>query len=104
LKLRDKIVIWPANLDSTKSRKAGRKLARGFAVQSPKLEELREASKRLSLEAEPTLGKARPSAWWEKLGYLTVNKKGSRTSILRSLSEEVKQTRRARAASDKERK
>ena len=104
MKLRGKIVVWPANLDSTKTRKTGRKLARGYAVQSPKLEELHEASKRLALEAEPTTGKARPSSWWEKLGYMTINKKGNRTAILRSLAEEVKQIRRARAASEKDRK
>jgi len=104
MKQHGKIVIWPANLDSTKTRKAGRKLAKGLAVQSPKLEELSEASKRLSLEAEPTHGKSRPSSWWEKLGYMTVNKKSSRTVILRSLSEEIKQIRRARAASEKDRR
>jgi signal recognition particle subunit SRP19 len=104
LKLHGKIVVWPANLDSTKSRKEGRKLAKGLAVQTPRLDEISEASKRLSLDIEHVPAKARPADWWEKGGYLTVPKKGTRTELLRSLADGVKEIRSAKRATEKERR
>jgi signal recognition particle subunit SRP19 len=100
LKLHGKVVVWPANLDSTKSRKTGRKLAKGAALQTPRLEEINEAAKKLSIEAELVPGKARPSTWWEKGGYLTFPKNEKRNVLLRSLASEI---RKARAAREKER-
>lgn len=97
-------MVWPANLDSTKSRKNGRKLAKGLAVQAPRLDEISEASKRLSLEVEPVPAKSRPANWWEKGGYLTVAKKGSRTELLRSLADEIKVVRSTRSAPEKDRR
>jgi signal recognition particle subunit SRP19 len=104
MKQHGKIVVWPANLDSTKSRKQGRKLTKGHGVQTPRLDELSEASKRLALEVEPTPGKSRPSSWWEKGGYLTVVKKGRRTQILRSLADGVRQIRNAKKLVEKEKR
>jgi signal recognition particle subunit SRP19 len=99
LKLPGKLVVWPANLDSTKSRKTGRKLAKGAAVQTPRLEEINDAAKKLSLEPELVTGKSRPSTWWEKGGYAIFPKNGMRTAMLRSLASEI---RKARAAREKE--
>jgi len=99
LKLRGKIVIWPASIDSTKSRRKGRKLPKSAALQSPRLEEISGAAKRLSLEPELVPGKSRPSTWWEKGGYLIFPKNEYRMTLLRSLASEV---RKARAARDKE--
>jgi signal recognition particle subunit SRP19 len=100
LKLHGKIVVWPANLDSTKTRKTGRKLTKGAGLQSPRLEEINDAAKRLSLEPELVPGKSRPSTWWEKGGYLIFPKNEKRTVLLRSLASEA---RKARVAREKER-
>ena len=96
MKLREKIVVWPANIDSTKPRKAGRKIAKGAALQTPRLEEINEAAKKLSLEVELVPGKSRPSTWWEKGGYLIFPKSEKRTQLLRSLASEVRKIRSAR--------
>lgn len=104
MKQHGKIVVWPANLDSTKSRKQGRKLAKGHGIQTPRLDELSDASRRLSLEVEPTPGRSRPSSWWEKTGYLTVVKNGTRTQILRSLADEVRHLRNAKKPVEKDRR
>jgi signal recognition particle subunit SRP19 len=101
LKLHRKIVVWPANLDSSKSRRAGRKLAKASAVQAPRLDEISDALKRLSLEPEPAPAKALPSSWWEKGGYAVVPKEGSKTTILRSLGSEIKKARAAKAVQEK---
>jgi signal recognition particle subunit SEC65 len=77
---------------------------KGQAVQAPRLDELIEASKRLSLEAESTPGKARPGIWWEKSGYLILPRHEKKNELLRSLSSEVRKIRAAKSAQDKERK
>jgi len=101
LKLNGKAVIWPANLDSTKSRKEGRKLAKGPALQIPRMEELRDAANQLSIEHEIVAGKSRPNAWWEKGGYLIVPKATPQSKLLRSLASEI---RKQRATKEKDKR
>lgn len=95
------MVVWPANLDSSKSRKAGRKLTKASGVQLPRLEEINEAAKRLSMEAEIVHGKSRPSSWWEKGGYAILPKNGAKGTTLRSLASEIKKTRGAKIAQER---
>ena len=97
MKLDGKIIVWPANLDSTKTRLEGRKIPKGQSVQAPRVDELAEAARRLSVEAEITPQKSRPRNWWEMTGYITVSMRGSRPELLRSLAGEV---RRIRASKD----
>lgn len=104
MKLQGKIVVWPANLDSTKSRKEGRKLTKAYTVQLPKLDEIGEASQRLSLNAELVPRKSRPANWWEKGGYVIIPKKATKSELLRVLADEIKRVRSANKASDKERR
>jgi signal recognition particle subunit SRP19 len=101
MKLHGKAVIWPANLDSTKTRKSGRKLAKGPALQTPRLDELREAANQLSIEHEVVAGKSRPSTWWEKGGYLIVPKSTPQSKLLRNLASEI---RKQRATKEKDKK
>ena len=101
MKLHGKAVIWPANLDSTKSRKRGRKLAKGSALQTPRLEELGDAANQLSIEHEVVAGKSRPSTWWEKGGYLIVPKATPQSKLLHSLASEI---RKQRATKDKDKR
>ena len=97
MKLNGKMVVWPANLDSTKTRKSGRKIPKAQALQSPRLEELREAANKLSIEHEAIPAKSRPRSWWEKGGYLIVPKPTHKAELLRSLSSEVRKQRSAKA-------
>jgi len=101
LKLDGKTVVWPANLDSTTTRLEGRRLAKGLSVQTPRVDELAEAARRLSIQAEVTPQKSRPKNWWEKTGYIIVPKNKTRTELLRSLAGEV---RKIRAAKDQYKK
>ena len=96
MKLEGKRVIWPANIDSTKSRLEGRKIPKGQAIQSPKIEELVEAARRLSIETEVLEQKSRPRTWWEKTGYIIISKNKSRTEVLRLLTAEIRKARAIR--------
>jgi signal recognition particle subunit SRP19 len=101
LKLQGKIIVWPGNLDSSKSRKAGRKLTKASSIQTPKLEEINDAAKRLSFEAEVVPGKSLPGSWWEKGGYAILTKKGPKGTMLRSLASEIKKARAAKSGQEK---
>ena len=96
MKLHGKMVIWPSNLDSTKTRRSGRKIPKAQSIQSPRLEELNEAAKALSIDHEIVAGKSRPPSWWEKGGYLIVTKSTPKSAVIHSLASEVRKLRIAR--------
>jgi signal recognition particle subunit SRP19 len=96
VKLHGKMVVWPSNLDSTKTRRTGRKIPKGQAVQSPRLEELNEAAKTLAIDHEVVVSKSRPPSWWEKGGYLVVAKSTPKSAVIHSLATEVRKLRVSR--------
>ncbi|RWX72897.1 MAG: hypothetical protein Metus_0871 [Candidatus Methanosuratincola subterraneus] len=69
-------VVWPAYLDSSKTRSRGRMIPKEKAVESPTAEEILEACRDLSYEAQLEGEKKFPSSWWERPGRVLVSKKG----------------------------
>jgi signal recognition particle subunit SRP19 len=91
------MVVWPAALDSTRSRSQGRSLAKSQAVQAPRVDELENAARRLSYEAQPSPHSALPSHWWEKTGYVLVTRGGKpRSKVLKDLAVEIQKIRRSK--------
>lgn len=97
LKQSGRMVVWPAQLDSTKSRSQGRRLARSQAIQAPRVDELELAARRLSFDPQASPNSALPSRWWEKTGYILV-KRGdrSRSRMLKDLVAEILKIRRTK--------
>jgi signal recognition particle subunit SRP19 len=91
------MVVWTAAIDSTKSRSQGRSLAKSQAVQTPRIDELEDAARKLSYEPQPSPHSALPSRWWEKTGSILV-KRGdkSRSKVLKDLAAEIQRTRRSK--------
>jgi signal recognition particle subunit SRP19 len=88
------MVVWPAALDSTKSRSQGRCLAKSQAVQAPRVDELENAAKKLSYDSQPSPHSALPSHWWEKTGYVLVTRGDKpRSKVLRDLAAEIRKIR-----------
>ena len=97
MKQSGKMVIWPSDIDSTKSRSQGRRLPKSQAVQAPRADELALAAKKLSLDNEVSPNSALPSRWWEKTGYILVKRGGrSRSGILKDLAAELQKIRQAK--------
>lgn len=97
MKHNGKMVIWPAALDSTKSRSQGRHLHRSQGVQTPRVDELEHAARKLSYDPEPSLHSALPSRWWEKTGYVLVKRRDKpRGKVLRDLAAEIQKARRTK--------
>ncbi len=90
----DRIVIWPIYFDSRISRNGGRKVSRRSAVKSPRIDEIAEAARMLSLNCTIEDTKAHPAAWWEKQGRVLIKKTDTpKSSILREISAKIKELR-----------
>ena len=95
MKAPEKIVVWPANIDNRKTRKYGRKVSKSAAIESPRLHELVSAASRLSLSPEKAEKAALPYMWWEKTGYIRIDKKDSRKKTLLAIVQEIKSLRKS---------
>jgi signal recognition particle subunit SRP19 len=97
LKQGGRMVVWPAELDSTKSRSEGRSLAKSQAIQAPRIDELELAARRLSLDPKVSPNSALPSRCWEKTGYVLVKRPDrSRSKTLKDLAAEILKIRQAK--------
>ncbi len=82
-------VVWPVYLDSAKSRKQGRRIAMKFAVESPKIQEIEQAADLLGYKHDTKLDSAHPKTWWEKKGYVLIEKKNSKIKVLEKIANKI---------------
>ncbi len=88
-----KIVVYPQYIDSTKTRRQGRKISLEDSVRRPSVDEIYEAAKQLGLN--PIIDEGRyPKSWWEDSGRVFVDKKDTKLNILRMISRKIKELRR----------
>jgi signal recognition particle subunit SRP19 len=87
------VMIWPAYIDSDKTKKEGRKIPAKLGVPSPKLTEIEKAAKKLGYPTRTETEKAYPKTWWEKSGLVIVEKKKAKNLILKELAKEIKKKR-----------
>lgn len=90
------LVIWPAYIDSNKSRSQGRRIPKKLAVNAPKLDEIAKAAKELGLTPKIYPEKAYPRAPYEKSGAIIVAGKIKKTDFIKRLAAKVLETRQAR--------
>ncbi|MEM2212630.1 MAG: signal recognition particle subunit SRP19/SEC65 family protein [Candidatus Nezhaarchaeales archaeon] len=89
-----KIRIYTAYLDSSKTKRDGRRVPRRLAVDNPRVEELITAASLLGLN--PVRENVRYSkSWWEELDAVKVDKKMHKQQLLKLLAEKVKELRRS---------
>lgn len=87
-----RIVLWPINIDSTRSRKEGRKISKEYAVPHPTVEEIYKVAKELNLD--PIIeDKPYPRAWWEQRKRISILKTKPKTQLLRELAAKIKEKR-----------
>jgi len=86
------IVVWPSNIDSTKSRSEGRKISLKDSVKSPKPKELIEAAKELGILISVE-EKSYPSNWWQEKTRIVVLKSKRKIELLKELASKIKEIR-----------
>jgi len=95
MRKQDKIIIWPAYFDSTKTRGDGRRVPKSLAVYSPKVLEIKEAVEKLGLSYEVVLDVGYPKTPWLKTGMLLVTKKESKEKVIRKIGKQLLKIRSA---------
>jgi len=93
MRKQEKAIIWPAYFDSAKTRKKGRRVPKNLAVQSPKVEELQEAARRLSLKPELSLSAGYTKTPWSKSGMILVEKHGPKEQVVKKLARQLAKIR-----------
>jgi len=95
MRKQDKIIVWPAYFDSTKTRGDGRRVPKNLAVPSPKVLEIKEAVEKLALSYEVVLDAGYPKTPWLKTGMLLVTKKESKEKVIRKIGKQLLKIRSA---------
>ncbi|MEM0007514.1 MAG: signal recognition particle subunit SRP19/SEC65 family protein [Candidatus Bathyarchaeia archaeon] len=95
MRKQDKVILWPAYFDSTKTRGEGRKISKSLAVPSPKITELKEAAEKLGLECELVVDVSYPKTPWLKTGMLLVAKKEAKNQLLKKIARQLQKIRGA---------
>jgi signal recognition particle subunit SRP19 len=83
-------VIWPAYIDSDRTKQEGRKISKNSALKAPKLREISRAAGKLGLNPEVENNKSYPKSWWESSGRVIVDKDQSKIEILIKISKTIK--------------
>lgn len=99
------LIVWPAHLDSSKTRRQGRRLPVSRAVKQPSLKEVSQAAMSLGYSPESKEKAALSGSPWEKTGYVTIKRTGQRSIVLKGIASEIVKTRQkeAQAAESKKR-
>lgn len=84
-----KTMIWPAYLDSSKTRREGRKVPKTVAVPSPTLAEIQRAAQNLGLAPEIDADRAHPRTPWRKSGRVWIGRSGSRNRNLEDIASAI---------------
>ncbi|MGQ9641361.1 MAG: signal recognition particle subunit SRP19/SEC65 family protein [Candidatus Bathycorpusculaceae bacterium] len=93
MRKQDKLIIWPAYFDSTKTRGEGRRISKILAVPSPKITEIKVAVEKLGLECEILLDAGYPKTPWLKTGMLLVSKSEAKDKILNKIAKNLQKIR-----------
>ncbi|MCD6530535.1 signal recognition particle protein Srp19 [Candidatus Bathyarchaeota archaeon] len=87
------LVIWPAYIDSNKTRSQGRRVPKRLAVKSPRLDEIAKAARDLGFNPKVYPEKAYPKAPYEKSGVVVVTGKAKKTDLLKKLAARISEAR-----------
>lgn len=93
MRKQDKIIIWSAYFDSTKTRKEGRRVSKSFAVPSPKILEIKEAAEKIGLECEIVPNSGYPKAPLLKTSMLLAKKKEPKDQIIKKIAKQLMKNR-----------
>ena len=95
MRKQERIMIWPAYFDSTRSASDGRRVPKSLAMPLPRILEIKEAAEKLGLGHELVADAGYPKTPWLKTSMLLVDKKGSKTQTLAMVAKQLQKIRAA---------
>jgi signal recognition particle subunit SRP19 len=93
LRVKDKIVLWPAYFDTDHSWRQGRRISKKLALRGVKSEEISKAAKDLGLKPVLKPGMAFPKQPWRRTGCVLVNKRDSKSEVLKDMARRIRANR-----------
>lgn len=93
MRKQDKIIIWPAYFDATKTRKQGRRVPKNLAVISPKILEIKDVLEKMGLDHEFVADVGYSKAPWAKTGMLLVEKDKTKEQTIKKIAKQLLKTR-----------
>ena len=94
-KLQNKVIVWTAYFDASKTQREGRRLPKRLCVASPRIEEVVKAAEVLGLNPQPNFEARYPRVWWAEKGYVIVDKAESKGKTLQKMAEKILELRRS---------
>ncbi|MBU7001366.1 MAG: signal recognition particle protein Srp19 [Theionarchaea archaeon] len=93
-----KLVVWLANIDSSRTRSEGRKISTGLAVRDPTLPEVQKAAEHLSLgpESEDVQYPKDQGHETRTPGRVLLEKQHTKHKTLKLLCDEIRRIRQAK--------
>ncbi len=88
----ERFVVWLDYLDSERKRSEGRRVPLNTCVRAPNLEELAQACKKLSIDAQ-TQKAFYPKASRRQSGYVSIKKNGPKQQIIMTIARELSRIR-----------
>jgi len=95
MRKQDKIVIWPAYFDSSRTRDDGRRVSKSLSMPSPRISEIKQAVEKLRLDYEVAMDSGYPKTPWLKKGMLLVNKRWTKNQTIKKIAEQLLKIRGA---------
>jgi signal recognition particle subunit SRP19 len=89
MRKQNKILLWPAYFDSTKTRLQGRRVPKNMTVSTPRLDELQKAAEKCGFQPQTLADVRHPNSPWQKTGLIVVPKTASKTLIIRRIAKEL---------------
>ncbi|RMF32499.1 MAG: hypothetical protein D6752_00020 [Candidatus Nitrosothermus koennekii] len=93
----DHVILWLDYFNKSLSRKEGRRVSKDLAVFEPKIDELIRAAKALGYKEIEVNENARyPKRWYQRSGYIMIEKDDSKEVIMQEIAKEILKMRKKR--------
>lgn len=93
----DHVILWLDYFNKGLSRKEGRRVSKELAVFEPKIDELVRAAKSLGYKEVEVNENARyPKRWYQRSGYIMIEKDDSKEIIIQEIAKELLNIRKKR--------
>jgi signal recognition particle subunit SRP19 len=89
MRKQDKIILWPAYFDSSRTRREGRRVPSSLAVALPKITELKDAADKLHLDCELVSDVAYSKTSLLESGIVLVRKRKSKEETIREIAKQL---------------
>ena len=86
------VILWPEYFDIKCSRRQGRMVEKKLAVDTPTTDEILKAAEALGYVKKVEEG-AFPRHWWKKTGKVIVERKATKSVIVKKIAEKIKSGR-----------